>query len=121
MRIYKHKPFHLWAKHEGISDVTLKNAVNEIVNNLFDADLGGGLYKKRVARSGQGKRGAYRILVALKQGVRCLFVFGFAKNERANIGILEKEIFKRLAKEYLNASEDDIKRLMQIDEIIEVK
>ncbi len=121
MRIYKHRRFSQWAKHEGVTDVTLKNAVNEILNNLFDADLGGGLYKKRVARIGQGKRGAYRTLVAFRQGLRCLFVFGFAKNERANIGATEKEIFKRLAKDYLNASDVDIKRLIQIGEIIEVK
>lgn len=121
MRIFKHKRFGQWAKHEGILDSTLKKAAHEILNGLFDAYLGGGLYKKRVARAGQGKRGAYRTLVAFNGGDRSIFVFGFAKNERSNIGIVEKQIFKRLAKDYLNATDEGINRLIQIEELLEVR
>lgn len=121
MRIFKHKRFNQWAKHESISDDTLKKAIHELANDLFDADLGGGLYKKRVARHGQGKRGSYRTLVAFREGRRSVFVFGFAKSERSNIGVLEKEIFKRLAKDYLNATDEGIRRLILNEELIEVK
>lgn len=55
--ILKLKSFHKWAKSEGISDASLKRAVEEIAKGLVDADLGSGLYKKRVARQGEGKRG----------------------------------------------------------------
>jgi hypothetical protein len=30
-----------------------------------EADLGGGLFKKQVARPGSGKRGGYRMIIAL--------------------------------------------------------
>jgi len=35
---------------------------------LYEADLGGGLLKKRIARPGQGKSGGYRTLVATNKG-----------------------------------------------------
>jgi hypothetical protein len=34
-----------------------------MTEGLFDADLGGGLFKKRIARQGQGKSGGFRTLV----------------------------------------------------------
>jgi hypothetical protein len=52
---------------------------------LYDAELGGGLFKKRIARPGQGKRGGYRTLIASNKGDKWFFVFGFPKNERSNI------------------------------------
>jgi hypothetical protein len=64
---------------------------------LFEADLGGGLLKKRIARPGQGKRGGFRTLVATNKGNRWIFVFGFPKNERSNIDRDEEEALKKLA------------------------
>ncbi len=63
IRIFKHKRFNRWAKKEGITDSLLKTAIAELVNGLFEANLGGGIYKKRIARTGQGKRGAYLIKI----------------------------------------------------------
>ncbi len=120
MRIFKHKRFNQWAKSEGVTDVALKHAVTEMVSGLFDANLGGGLYKKRVARIGQGKRSGYRTLVAFKREDRSVFIFGFAKNERSNIGPTEKEIFKCLARDYLSATNKDIEHLLCVGELIEV-
>jgi hypothetical protein len=37
-----------------------------------------------VARSGQGKRGGFRMLIGMRSD-RAIFLFGFAKNERENI------------------------------------
>ncbi|MEY2912716.1 MAG: hypothetical protein RLZZ184_2025 [Cyanobacteriota bacterium] len=44
--------------------LVLCNAVAEMLAGLYDADLGGGLFKKRIARSGKGKRASFRTLVA---------------------------------------------------------
>lgn len=52
---------------------------------MVDADLGGGLIKQRVARSGEGRSGGYRMLVAYRLGDRAVFLYGFAKNEKDNI------------------------------------
>ena len=37
-------------------------------SGLIDANLGGEVLKKRVARKGQGKRGGYRVIVAARKG-----------------------------------------------------
>lgn len=55
----------------------------------FDADLGGNIEKKRVALPGRGKSGGVRTLVATRRGTRWFFVFGFEKNDRANISDVE--------------------------------
>ena len=64
---------------------------------LHDADLGGGLLKKRIAKPGQGKSGGFRTLVATNKGDRWVFVFGFSKNERSNIDKDEEQALKTLA------------------------
>ena len=85
MRIFKTKPFVRFAKRESLDDASLIGAVFEIERGLVDADLGGGVIKKRVARAGRGKSGGYRVLIAVRAGDRAVFLFGFAKSERDNI------------------------------------
>ncbi len=65
-----------------LSDPVLCAAVEEMERGLIDADLGGGVVKKRVALPGRGKSGGARTLVATNKGNRWFFVFGFEKNER---------------------------------------
>ena len=81
MRIFKTKALARFTKKEGIADEALVAAVESAKRGLIDADLGGGLIKQRVARSGQGKRGGFRMLIAFRTDL-AVFLFGFAKNER---------------------------------------
>ena len=67
----------------------------------MDADLGGGVVKKRIGLAGRGKRGGVRTLVATNRGNRWFFVFGFEKNDRANIGDDELEALKYIAHDLL--------------------
>lgn len=97
MAVYKTKWFDRWAQKEGLAASSLCAAVYEMGNGLVDADLGGGLVKKRVARPGQGKSGGWRTLVAPNRADRWIFVYGFAKNERSNIGKVEHEALKKLS------------------------
>ena len=46
MRILKYRAFHQWAKSEKLTDSALKVAISEMEQGLFEANLGGGLYKK---------------------------------------------------------------------------
>ena len=87
---------------------------------LYDADLGGGLFKKRVARTGKGKRGGFRTLVATNKGDKWFFVFGFAKNERDNINKKEKEALKKLADQLLTLSPQALLEAQRNSELIEV-
>lgn len=59
-KIYKTRNFVKWAKKERVTETVLKKAIHEISKGLIDADLGGGIIKKRIARMGQGKRGGHR-------------------------------------------------------------
>jgi hypothetical protein len=51
----------------------MKTIVGDLENGLWDADLGGGVYKKRLARAGAGKSGGYRTIVFFKSGERAFF------------------------------------------------
>ena len=85
MRVLKTKYFSRWMRKTELTDLALCEAVAEMSRGLIDADLGGGVVKKRVGLSGRGKRGGARTLVATNKGTRWFFVFGFEKSERANI------------------------------------
>jgi hypothetical protein len=70
-RVFKLKTFARWAK-KILSDDQLCAAAREIERGQYEADLGSGLCKKRIAVPGQGKSGATRTLVA-KDGVQGIF------------------------------------------------
>jgi len=121
MKIYKHRSFYQWAKSEGITDTALKKAVEEIENGLYEANLGSGLYKKRIALPGKGKSGGYRTLMAFKKEEKAFFVFGFAKGIRANINEREEKIFRQLAKDLLATTEKEIRWMVEQSKLYEVK
>lgn len=120
IRIFKIKGFMRFQRKERIADAALIEAIRQAESGLVDADLGGGLIKQRIARLGQGKRGGYRTLIAFRQKDRAFFVFGFAKNERSNIGTEELEELKTLAAIYFSLSENQIAELIETDEVVEL-
>ena len=77
-------------------------------NGLIDAELGGGVVKKRVALPGRGKSGGARTLLATNKSNRWFFVFGFEKNERANVSPRELEALKVLAADLLKLSSAEL-------------
>jgi hypothetical protein len=90
--------FSRFAEKEGIGDAELKEAAQQLESGRVDADLGGGVYKQRVARTGGGKSGGYRVIVFFKSGERAFFVYGFAKSDKGNITDKELANFKKNAK-----------------------
>src|SRR5262245_58770562 len=87
---------------------------------LIDADLGGGVVKKRVARTGGGKRGGYRTILATNRQDMWIFLYGFEKNERDNITYQELRALKRMAKELLSLSAANIRMALQHGELREI-
>jgi len=83
-RVLKRKDFARWQASEKLLDAALCKAVQEMESGLIDADLGGFLYKKRVARPGSGKSGGYRTLMSARIGSRYVFLHGFPKSARRN-------------------------------------
>jgi hypothetical protein len=120
MKIYKTRWFNRWARNEDIEDSTLCNAVDEIASGLYEADLGGGLIKKRIARPGKGKSGGFRTLVATNQGDLWIFIHGFAKNERSNITKDEEKQLKESARDLLSLPPEGIEILKSDNELFEV-
>lgn len=100
-RVFKTRYFCRWMRKTELSDSALCAAVAEMVQGLIDADLGGGVVKKRVGLAGRGKRGGARTLVATNKGSRWFFVFGFEKNSRTNINDDELEALQDIAQELL--------------------
>ena len=120
MRIFKSKPFSKWAAKEGICDQALIDAVAEIGKGLVEANLGGNLYKKRVATGGKGKSGGVRTLLAYKADDKAFFIYGFAKHARSNIKADEEKALKKLAKELTGYSGTELKQAAKAGALIEV-
>jgi hypothetical protein len=98
----------------------LKDAVEAIEAGNFDADLGGHVYKQRVARKGEGKRGGFRTVLIYKQGKRAFFVFGFPKNKLADIPDDDLAYYKKIAGGLLSASDSQIDNWKADDSLTEI-
>ncbi|RZI59111.1 MAG: type II toxin-antitoxin system RelE/ParE family toxin [Rubrivivax sp.] len=79
-RVFKTRAFDRWAK-KLVPDGLLCLAARDIEAGRFEADLGHGLCKKRIAVAGRGKRGGLRALVAKRHAEAIFFVLGREKNE----------------------------------------
>lgn len=119
MRFFKTRWFHRGASKEGLSDATLRVAAAELQQGLADG-LGSYVYKIGIALPGRGKRGGARTLVAYRSGHAVFFMYGFPKNERANIESGELKALRLLAKELLGYSEQGLARAVEAGELIEV-
>ncbi|ELO0670990.1 type II toxin-antitoxin system RelE/ParE family toxin [Pseudomonas aeruginosa] len=118
--ILKRKDFARWQASEKLSDAALCKAVKEMESGLIDADLGGFLYKKRVARVGSGKSGGYRTLVSARIGSRYVFLHGFPKNDKANITQDEKKALQFAGKAFLQLSGEALSKALQSGVLLEV-
>ena len=120
MRTFKTKAFTRFAGKAGIPDVALCRAVRDAERGLVAADLGGGVIKQRIARSGQGKSGGFRTLIVFRAGTRAIFVHGFAKSEKDNIEKDELVALKKLAAELLGYDDKTLARSVASGVLLEV-
>lgn len=120
MRIFKTRHFAKWADKHIVYDSLLIIAVYDMAMGLVDTDYGGFLYKKRIATKGRGKSGSVRTLLALQENNMAYFLYGFEKNERANISSKEKAAYKLLAKSLLGLTEKNIDERLQEGSLLEV-
>jgi hypothetical protein len=119
VRIFKTKTLAKWTRQNGVPDASLVAAIERARKGLIDADLGGLIIKQRVARSGQGKRSGFRMLIGFKSD-RSVFLFGFAKNERENISNAELTTLREIAASFLSAADETITRALKDGTLIEV-
>ncbi|QWV93752.1 type II toxin-antitoxin system RelE/ParE family toxin [Geomonas oryzisoli] len=121
-RVFKNKWFDRWARREGIPDEVLFHAAKEIAAGRVEADLGGYLFKKRIARPGGGKRGGFRTIVGFKSisPQRIIFLYAFAKNTRSNISAKEEAALSLAAGSFLSAPDRKIDEFLTKGSIKEV-
>ena len=142
MRIFKTTWFTRFANKEGILDTDLLEMVNQLEEGQADdvaplhgdsnnpshrqnarrtyVDLGGGVFKVRVARPGEGKSGGYRVIVFFKSKERTFFVYGFAKSNRHNLNQRELKAYKRDAKVDHGLTDEQINERLRKGTLIEI-
>lgn len=119
-RIFKTRHFSRWSRKAGLNDSALCTAVEEMTGGLVDADLGGGVFKKRVALPGRGKSSGARTLVATNRGDRWFFVFGFEKNVRTNIADHEREALQTIAADLLGLTSAELDTAVAEKKLLEL-
>lgn len=119
-RVFKTRRFSRWMRKTELTDQSLCDAVSEMERGLIDADLGGGVVKKRVPLPGRGKSGGARMLVATNKGDRWFFVFGFEKNDRANVSAKELEALQAIAADLLKLSSTQLDAHVESEALQEI-
>lgn len=120
VRVFKTKWFVRFARRQKIPDRELCEAVQRAERGLVDADLGGGVIKQRLARSGQGRSGGFRGVILFRIRSRAFFVYGFPKSERDNIDASELEAFRNLAVVMLDYDDDQLRQALETEALQEV-
>ena len=98
----------------------MQGVVTQLEKGQTDADLGGGVHKVRLARSGEGKSGGYRVIVYFKNKFRTFFVYGFTKADRDNIDERELNAFKIDARDQFALTDEQIKERLKHGTLLEI-
>lgn len=120
MSVYVTKEFARFARKAGLADAKLLQAAMDVAKGSYDADLGGGVFKQRVARDGGGKSGGFRTIILFRIGGHSFFAHGFAKSDKANVTAKELKALKHLADVLLGFSEKQLEGAQAAGELIEV-
>ena len=112
LRVFKTRAFGRFARKERIFDTRLCEAIDRAERGTIDAELGGHVIKQRVARSGQGRSGGFRTLIAYRAQSRAVFIFGFAKNDQGNIDGTELTEVRKAVAEMLGWTDNEVDALV---------
>jgi hypothetical protein len=115
------KHFAKWASRQRLPEHELAAALSEVQAGVFEANLGGHLFKKRIRFEGQGKSGGGRTIICYKKDQLAIFLHGFAKNEKEKLSQKELYAFKEFAKILLNMSAESIAAAVKNGDFIEMK
>ncbi len=112
-RAFKTAWFAKAARKARIADEELCEAIREVMKGQAD-DLGGGVFKKRLNKN------MHRSIILARGGTCWIYQYLFAKKDRANIDEDELEDFRTLAKAYGALSEDQLARLLDDKDLVEI-
>uniref|UniRef100_UPI0036DB414E type II toxin-antitoxin system RelE/ParE family toxin n=1 Tax=Photorhabdus sp. RM322S TaxID=3342825 RepID=UPI0036DB414E len=124
MRIFATDDFSVFMEDNLLTNKDICQSAREIIGGLVDANLGGNLFKKRIAFGRVGKSGSARSVVAFRYHDKMISIGGWLKKNVAKLG---KEIpdnllkmYKLLAKDLLNISDKNIEDNLLYGLLIEV-
>ena len=112
-------------RKERLPAAALCRAAREVLAGTLgagEADLVGGLFKKRVARPGGGKSGGYRAIVAYRRPRvgRVLFAYAFPKNAAATLTPAGHEALAKVAEVFVATDEEQLAALLAAGDVAEV-
>ncbi|MBF7954645.1 MULTISPECIES: type II toxin-antitoxin system RelE/ParE family toxin [Rahnella] len=109
LRIFVTEDFHDFMNASKLSEKDILKSAHELANGLFDADLSGNVYKKRIAPSGRSKSGFGRAVIAFRFEDKIFYIDGWLKNSVRKKGneIPDKllSLYKAIARDLLNFTE----------------
>jgi hypothetical protein len=110
---------------ERLPDSALCKPAREVVAGTLgagEADLGGGLFKKRLARQGGGKSGGFRVIVAYRppRADRVLVAYAFAKNAASTLTPQGHEALSKTAQAFVAANDEQLAELLASGDVSEV-
>ncbi len=118
-RVLKTKAFARWCT---LSDQVLRSVAEEIERGEFEADLGKGVVKKRVAYPGGGKRGGARLLVAKRMKGFIVYLVGRDKSDPGTDFTLAQEAAaKELAVAYEKLSTEQVEIVIDSGALKEIR
>lgn len=120
MTVYVTKEFARFSRKAGLPDAKLLQAAGDVAKGKYDADLGGAVFKQRVAREGGGKSGGFRTIILFKVGGHSFFAHGFAKNNKTNVSAKELKALKHLANILIGFSDEQLQAAKAAGELSEV-
>lgn len=112
-------------RKERVLDAALCRVAADVVVGVFGAgesDLGGGLFKKRLARPGHGKRGGFRVIIGYRppSADRLLVLYAFPKNAAATVTPQGQQALARAAAAFIAADDRHIDMLIERNDIREL-
>ena len=113
-------------RKERLPDAILCRPARDLVAGILgagEADLRGGLFKKRLARPGSGKSGGYRIIIAFRppRTERVLFTYAFVKNTAASLTQQGQEALTKAAAALLAADDQQVAALRAANDVREIE
>ena len=120
-RVFKTRHFGCWMRKTELTDDALCAAVHEMAQGLIDADLGGGVVKKRIRALQVGANGAAQEHwwppTRVVDGFSSM---GSRKNDRANIADDELAALQDIASQLLARSGQQLGNAVQDDSLQEI-
>lgn len=122
--LYVHNVLTKCLKKTRLTDSVLCYAAGDVITGVFEADLGGGDIKKRLALH-QGKRGGVRTVIFFRQGTNLVYYDGWVKNLSSKyareIDEDQLDTYRDVARMFFRANSEVMSLLVRSGMVREVK